>query len=139
MQIRQKIGNSQALKVNPVLYDARQDKTRQNVRKTNNRCFPADILKENLFPFQPRSPLACGVGVGVEGRISHQMQCINGKEQEVIKGQGEWAGLAGVGRAGPMARAEPDLQILIHPVARHLLLVDVPTLQRGHSMHANTQ
>lgn len=135
MQISQKPRNSQALKLNPVLPDARQDKTRQNVRKTINTCFTTEILKENLVPPQPRKPLPSrGRNLSLDAMVPRSC----GKDQGGHKGQGEWADLARDGRAGPMARTEPGTQIIIYPLVKHLLLMDVPTFQRGYIQQANT-
>lgn len=136
MQISQKPRNSHALKVNPVLLDARKDKTRQNIRKIINRCFTTVILKESLFPLQPRSSFPSRGQKSLRG-CNVPRSCR--KEQRGHKGQGEWANLARVGRAGPMARTEPDMQIIIYPLVRYLLLIDVPTLQTGYILRANTQ
>lgn len=115
-------GSSQSLKVNPVLHDARQDKTKYqknkqqmlSCRDLGGKAISSSARKSSSLRGQ-KSLYGCSV-LG---------SCQRGREDS--EGHRRWADLASIERAG----AEPGTQILIPPLVRHLLLTDVPTLQRG--------
>lgn len=88
-----------------------------------------EILKVKLFPCQPRSPLPY---VGKQKSLSG---CSAPRSMQ--KGAG---GHKATGREDrTIARAEPGVQRITYPLVRCWLLTDMPTLQRGHVVHASMQ